>query len=166
MKIWAEWWSRVEPLRGACSRAQSFLWLAVAIAGISTRGDLLGVSSIVRALGLAGRYYDRLLDFFHSKSVDPDTLSRAWVKTVFSRMPGIYRFNGKPVLLGDGLKIPKRGRKMPGVKLLHQVSESNTKPEYIMGHSIQGLLPNGHFFEFCKKLVSFFIFRRRFEFFT
>jgi hypothetical protein len=26
---------------------------------------------------------------------------------------------------------------MPGVKLLHQVSESNTKPEYIMGHSIQ-----------------------------
>src|SRR2546422_11469345 len=26
---------------------------------------------------------------------------------------------------------------MPAVKLLHQVSESNTKPEYIMGHSIQ-----------------------------
>ena len=26
---------------------------------------------------------------------------------------------------------------MPGVKLLHQVSESNTKPEFIMGHSIQ-----------------------------
>jgi hypothetical protein len=45
--------------------------------------------------------------------------------------------NGRAVLLGDGIKIPKRGRKMPAVKLLHQVSESNTKPEYIMGHSIQ-----------------------------
>ena len=35
------------------------------------------------------------------------------------------------------LKIPKRGRKMPAVKLLHQVSDGNTKPEYIMGHSFQ-----------------------------
>jgi hypothetical protein len=61
------------------------------------------------------------------------------VKTVFARMPGIHRVNGRPVLLGDGLKIPKRGRKMPAVKLLHQVSESNTKPEYILGHSIQAV---------------------------
>jgi len=28
---------------------------------------------------------------------------------------------------------------MPGVKLLHQQSESNTKPEYIMGHSLQAV---------------------------
>ena len=28
---------------------------------------------------------------------------------------------------------------MPGVKLLHQQSESNTKPEYIMGHSMQAV---------------------------
>ena len=137
MHIWTEWWSWVEPLRGACSRAQSFLWLATVIAGVSTRSDLLGVSSIVRALGFAGHCYDRLLDFFHSKGVDPDALTRCWVKTVFARMKGIYRVNGMPVLLGDGIKIPRRGRKMPGVKLLHQVSESNTKPEYIMGHSIQ-----------------------------
>jgi malonyl CoA-acyl carrier protein transacylase len=26
---------------------------------------------------------------------------------------------------------------MPAVKLLHQVSDCNTKPEYIMGHSLQ-----------------------------
>jgi hypothetical protein len=36
-------------------------------------------------------------------------------------------------------KVPKRGRKMPGVKLLHQQSESNTKPEYIMGHSLRAV---------------------------
>ena len=28
---------------------------------------------------------------------------------------------------------------MPAVKLLHQQSESNTKPEYIMGHSLQAV---------------------------
>ncbi len=137
MRLWAEWWLWVEPLRAACSRSRSFLWLVTAIAGISTRSDLLGASSIIRALGLASRFYDRLLDFFHSKAVDPDALSRCWVKTVFTRMAGLYRVNGRPVLLGDGIKIPKRGRKMPGVKLLHQVSDSNTKPDYIMGHSIQ-----------------------------
>jgi hypothetical protein len=54
-------------------------------------------------------------------------------------MPGVHRVNGRPVLLGDGIKVPKRGRKMPAVKLLHQVSESNTKPEFIMGHSIQAV---------------------------
>lgn len=139
MRIWTEWWSWVEPLRAACSRSRSFLWLLAALAGVSIRSDLLGVTSIVRALGLGGHCYDRLLDFFHSKAVDPDALCRCWVKTVFARMPGIHRVNGRPVLLGDGIKIPKRGRKMPAVKLLHQVSESNTKPEYIMGHSIQAV---------------------------
>ena len=139
MRIWTEWWSWVEPLRAVCSRSRSFLWLLAAIAGISIRSDLLGVTSIVRALGLGGHCYDRLLDFFHSKAVDPDALCRCWVKTVFARMPGIHRVNGRPVLLGDGIKIPKRGRKMPAVKLLHQVSESNTKPEYILGHSIQAV---------------------------
>ena len=137
MRMWTAWWSWVAPLRTACARSRSFLWLLAALAGISIRPDLLGVTSIVRALGLGGQCYDRLLDFFHSKAVDPDALCRCWVQTVFARLPGIHRVNGRPVLLGDGLKIPKRGRQMPAVKLLHQVSDGNTKPEYIMGHSLQ-----------------------------
>lgn len=137
MQLWCQWWSWVEPLRAASSRARSFLWLSAALAGMSIRTDLLGVTGIIRALGFCERFYDRLLDFFHSSAVDPDALSRCWSKLLFQRLPGILRVNGKPVLLGDGLKIPKRGHKMPAVKRLHQVSESNTKPEYIMGHSIQ-----------------------------
>jgi len=39
----------------------------------------------------------------------------------------------------DGIKCPKRGKKMPAVKLLHQQSDANTKPEYIMGHSLQAV---------------------------
>jgi hypothetical protein len=46
---------------------------------------------------------------------------------------------GRSVLVGDGIKVAKSGRKMPGVKKPHQESESNTKPEYVFGHSCQAV---------------------------
>jgi len=39
-----------------------------------------------------------------------------------------------PILIGDGVKQPKEGKKMPGVKRLHQESENSSKPEFIFGH--------------------------------
>jgi hypothetical protein len=99
----------------------------------------MGVTSIVRALGLVPACYDRLLDFFHSPALDLDKLTRLWRGLVFRAHPGILRVRGKPVLVGDGIKVAKSGRKMPGVKKLHQQSESNTKPEYIFGHSCQAV---------------------------
>ena len=136
MQLWLHWYSVVAPLRAACSRNRSFLWLLAALAGICARADLLGVTSIVRTLGLAPRCYDRLLDFFHSPALDVACLTRLWTQRALALFP-VHRFAGRPVLLGDGIKIPKSGRKMPAVKLLHQESEGNTKPEYIMGHSVQ-----------------------------
>ena len=136
MQLWLLWYSVVAPLRAACSRNRTFLWLLVALAGMCARSDLLGVTSIVRTLGLAARCYDRLLDFFHSPALDVACLTRIWTQRVLALFP-LHRFAGRPVLLGDGIKIPKSGRKMPAVKHLHQESEGNTKPEYIMGHSVQ-----------------------------
>jgi hypothetical protein len=49
------------------------------------------------------------------------------------------RFNGRLVLVGDGIRAAKRGKRMPGVKLLHQQSNCSTTPEYIMGHSLQAV---------------------------
>lgn len=136
MQLWWQWWSLVAPLRAACTRERSFLWLVSALAGYCARADLLGVTSIVRTLGLAARCYDRLLDFFHNSAVDVDALTQRWVQRVMQMLP-VYRAAGRPVFLGDGLKVAKAGRKMPAVKLLHQPGESNTKPPYIMGHSVQ-----------------------------
>jgi hypothetical protein len=85
---------------------------------------------------LAARCYDRLLDFFHSPAIEPDALSRQWTALALQRFTP-HRLGGRLVLLGDGIKIPKSGRKMPAVKRLHQASENNTKPEFIMGHSVQ-----------------------------
>jgi hypothetical protein len=39
-----------------------------------------------------------------------------------------------PILIGDGVKQSKEGKKMPGVKRLHQESENSGKAEYIFGH--------------------------------
>jgi hypothetical protein len=113
--------------------------MAAGLVGLTLRKDLMGVTSIVRALGLQPICYDRLLDFFHSPALNLDRLTRTWCRLVFRVHPGILRVNGKPVLTGDGLKIPKSGRKMPAVKKLHQPSESNTKPKYIFGHSCQAV---------------------------
>ncbi len=115
------------------------MWFSVCVVGLSVRADRLGVTSIVRALGLDGSYYDNLLDSLHSTGVKLDTLSATWTKVVLRVFPGLVRVNGRLVLVGDGIKVGKQGRKMPGVKLLHQESESNTKAEYIMGHSFQAV---------------------------
>jgi hypothetical protein len=53
-------------LRPAFTREATFAWFVVALAGVITRQDVYGVSSIVRALSLAPVYYPALLHFFHS----------------------------------------------------------------------------------------------------
>src|SRR5450756_696693 len=139
LMLWYHWWNLVCELRSACARSRTFLWMSLCLAGFSTRKDLLGVTSIVRALGLEPACYDRLLDFFHSPALDLDKLTRAWCALVFRFNSGLLRVNSRPVLVGDGIKVAKAGRKMPGVKKLHQESDSNTKPEYIFGHSCQAV---------------------------
>jgi hypothetical protein len=137
--LWKVWWETVCELRPACARTRTFLWMSACLAGMGIRKDLAGVTSIVRVLGLVPECYDRLLDFFHSPALCLEKLTRLWRALVFRAHPGILRVNGKPVLVGDGIKVPKSGRKMPAVKKLHQPSESNTKPAYIFGHSCQAV---------------------------
>ena len=137
MIIWIHWWTLVKDLRPACSRTRSFLWLSASLAGFCIRSDLLGVSSFIRALGLRDECYDRLLDFFHSKAVDVDRLAQVWVKIVLRVFKEKLMINGRLVILIDGIKVMKSGKKMPAVKSLHQESDNNNKAEYIMGHSCQ-----------------------------
>ena len=137
--LWKRWWDLVAALRPACARTRTFLWMAACLAGMTVRADLMGVTSLVRVLGLTPACYDRILDFFHSPALDVEKLTRLWRAVVFKVHPGILRVGGKPVLVGDGIKVAKAGRKMPAVKKLHQQSESNTKPEYIFGHSCQAV---------------------------
>jgi len=137
--LWSHWWEAILLLRPAFSRLRSFLWFATIVAGLTVRTELAGVTSIIRTLNLQPRLYNKLLDSFHSRAIKLDRLSSLWTATVLHLFPSPLRVNGRLVLVGDGIKIGKRGKKMPGVKLLHQQSESNTKPAYIMGHSLQAV---------------------------
>ena len=65
-----------------------------------------------------------------SAALNVGLLTRLWAALVVNLHPGLVRCNGRLVLAGDGIKIGKAGKKMPGVKRLHQSSESNTKPEF------------------------------------
>jgi hypothetical protein len=125
--------------RPAFSRLRTFMWFVTAVAGLTVRVELLGVTSIVRALNLRPSLYTKLLDHFHSSGIELDRLSALWARAVLGLFPSPVRINGRLVLVGDGIKAPKRSNKIPAVKLLHQQSESNTKPDYIMGHSMQAV---------------------------
>jgi len=139
MALWMAWWEAINLLRPAFSRLRSFLWFATTVAGLTVRTEHLGVTSIVRALKLQPRLYNKLLRSFHSTAVDIDRLSALWAQAVMRLFREPVRVNGRRVLVGDGIKVAKCGRKMPGVKLLHQQSGTNAKPEYIMGHSLQAV---------------------------
>ena len=137
--LWNYWWEAIWLLRPAFSRLRTFMWFAVCVAGLTIRSEKLGVTSLVRALGLRGKCYRALLDNFHSNAIKLNQMSALWFQVVKRLFPDPVRFKGRLVLVGDGIKVSKEGKKMPGVKLLHQSSDSNTKAEYIMGHSFQAV---------------------------
>lgn len=139
MTLWIRWWNVIWQLRPAFSRLRTFVWFATSVAGLTVRTELLGVTSLVRALKLRPRLYHKLLAQFHSSAVRLDDLCALWTQLALRLFPEPVCIHGRRVLVGDGIKVPKRGKKMPSVKLLHQQSESNTKPEYIMGHSLQAV---------------------------
>lgn len=140
MTLWNTLWFNLQQLRPAFTRERTFLWFALALAGFLTRNDLAGVTSIIRALGLLPPYYFHLLGMFHSNGLKLSELTSLWRKVVCKSLSRfIYRVNGRPICIADGIKVAKAGKKMPAVKILHQESESNTKPEYIYGHSCQAI---------------------------
>jgi len=138
MPLWIVWIDAVQALRPACRRLRTFLWMTLALIGICCRPEREGVTSFIRVFGFGDRAYRRFLHLFHSRAVDLDLLAACWVRLCLALFQP-YSVNSRLVCLADGFKAPKEGHKMPAVKSLHQQSESNSKPEYIMGHSFQAI---------------------------
>ena len=64
MALWTAWLAAVTQLRNASSNRRNFMWFVVVLAGMSIRKDLLGVTSIVRVLGLNENCYHSSFKFF------------------------------------------------------------------------------------------------------
>ena len=156
MELWLHWFHCVRQLRQACSRTATFMWMTLALVGFSIRAELLGVTSFVRACFLLPEKYRSLLRFFHSSALDLDKLTALWVGLALKLFSPVL-CREYILLVADGLKVPKEGKKMPAVKSLHQESDNNSKPQFIMGHSFQaiGLLVHGLLGQFfCVPLAS------------
>ena len=120
-------------LRPVFSRHGTFEWFVIMIWGIILCDRSPAITSYLNAVGLTEHYYTQALQWFHSSSWNVEKLSIAWHQWLLTHR-AVYRLKGKPVYVGDGIKVSKEGRKMPGVKKLHQESENVTKREWIKGH--------------------------------
>src|SRR5438132_332681 len=115
LSLWLAWWNALLALRPAFAQFRVFLWFTVLVAGITIRTDLLGVSSIIRALRLRSCCYAALRRTVHSNAIRLDTLNALLSSAVLRLFPAPVRINGRLVLVGDGIKVSKHGKKMPGV---------------------------------------------------
>src|SRR5271170_7070948 len=148
MKLWGIWFQCVGALREGCRRRRTYAWMLVALMSLCIRSDLAGITSFVRALELRPEAYPVLLHLFHSSALDLEVLTTCWVRLALKIFTP-FKVGPYIVCLADGIKAPKEGRKMPAVKSLHQESSTNSKPEFIMGHSLQAVSllvsgPTGH----------------------
>jgi len=102
------------------------------------RSDTLGVTSIVRGLRLKPNSYESLVNFFRSNAWKLIDVIRCWLKLVYDTGLAIHS-DGRPILVGDGVKQNKEATRMPCVKRMKQESEDTSKAENIIGHMFGGL---------------------------
>ena len=120
------------------SRKAAFRWFVTITIGLMLRSDKLGVTSVIRDLALCPGCYDSMIHFFRASSWSLDSIRKCWFSAVRQYAP-LYKEGNLHILVGDGVKQSKEGRRMPGVKKLFQESENSAKPEYIHGHMFGGL---------------------------
>ena len=123
--------------RSSFSRQATFKWFVVIVIGLMVRHDRLGVSSVIRSLFLFP-CYEPMMNFFRASSWVLETLEAKWCKIVAAHAP-LARVNSRYVIIGDGVKELKEGKRMPGSKKHHQESDNSSKAEYIFGHHFGGV---------------------------
>jgi len=119
--------------RPCFSREATFCSFVIVVIGLMLNTDTTGITNIIRTLSLEPGAYDSLVHFFRSSAWNLTAVRVQWIRIV-KDSGTMFTENGVPVFVGDGVKQSKEGRRMPGVKRLHQESENSGKPEYIFGH--------------------------------
>ncbi|NEP19667.1 MAG: transposase [Leptolyngbya sp. SIO4C1] len=128
----------VVTLRPAFSRAATYEWFVLLLWGVLLTNQPAAVSSYVNGIGLSEDYYHQALHWFHSSAFSIDQLCNRWGEWLRASAHS-KRLRGQLVYVGDGIKVGKEGRQMPGVKGLHQESADVHKPTWIRGHYFSAL---------------------------
>ena len=138
MELYARIEQILKKIRPAFSRETPFEWFVLLLYGLLLSHQPVAVTSYVNGLGLDESQYSKALHWFHSRAFKLDEVCQRWGKWL-SLHTEAQRLKGQLVYLGDGIKVGKEGRKMPGVKGLHQESADVNKPEWIRGHYFSAL---------------------------
>ena len=140
----------VKEFRPYFKNPAAFYWFSIIITGFIVRFDHYGVSSFIRCLFLDPKHYEPMIHFFRASSWRLEELIAGWTLKLFPAMT----FNGRHLIIGDGIKVCKEAKKMPAVKRLHQDSDNSGKGEYIYGHHVgyAGLLVGSPEKSFCLPL--------------
>ena len=101
--------------------------------------DMLGVTSIVRALNLDARCSNTLIDYFHSSAVKLDRLTALWTQVVLRLFPSRCASTAGASWSATASRSPSAAARCRRSSSCIQQSEANTKPEFIMGHSLQAV---------------------------
>ena len=130
--------STLSEFKKCFSRTATYKWFVIVILGLLTRTDQLGVTSFIRSLGLKEKCYEPLIHFFRSTAYCLNDIKKVWISIV-GKYDKLFHLDGRVLLLGDGTKVAKEGKKMPGVQKFYQESENISKSPYIFGHMFGGL---------------------------
>jgi hypothetical protein len=117
----------------------------VLVIGFMLRTNHRGVTSTLSSLRLEPKQYHALLHFYRSTGYETTRLYDEWIN-IARKEATLIRMAGYFILLGDHIKIPKEGRRMPDIQVIRQESENSGKGEYIEGHTyaqISALITNG-----------------------
>lgn len=145
----------LKTFRQVFPRSATFEWFAVAVFGFIVRLDHHGVSSSIRWLRIFPGAYESFLAFFRSDALKIDKIVTHWLKLIMQQGASRTR-SGAFVLIGDGIKVAKEAKFMPGVKKLHQESENTSKAPWIFGHhfGVLGLLVANRDKAFCVPAIA------------
>jgi len=121
-----------------CFTEPSFRTFICTIVGMIIRTDSRGMASFIRALCLAPPAYDSFEYFFKSSAANLKSINETWVAAVRGLAP-FYTVSGMVVLIIDGVKVAKEGKKMAIVKKHHQDSENSSKADFMHGHLFGGV---------------------------
>jgi hypothetical protein len=125
-------------LRPVFGREATFEWFVLLFWDVVLSTQPPAVTSYLNALGLGEGCYHQALHWFQSSAFCVNRLCTAWGEWL-SHHRSVERLHGGRLYVGDGIKVAKEGRRMPGVKGLHQESSDVSKPEWIRGHYFSAL---------------------------
>jgi hypothetical protein len=129
-------WPILLEFRSVFIHQSSFLWFCTVVVGLAAGSDDIGgVTSIARNLQMTERGYWGLTRFFDNHDKKLRSIQMAWVSLAMRLFDTSVTIAGRVLVIADGTKASKRGRKMPGVIGLKDTSNDC----WIRGHQFEQL---------------------------